>query len=83
MQLMFASFNPSLARTRRMNVTLNNYLFIILLALVVNLSIKAVGALLLINALARGPGGGGGERVAQPATDVLADGRVQPVASGA
>jgi zinc transport system permease protein len=49
-QLMFASFNPSLARTRRMSVTLNNYLFIILLALVVNLSIKAVGAL-LINAL--------------------------------
>ncbi len=49
-QLMFASFNPSLARTRRMNVTLNNYIFIILLALVVNLSIKAVGAL-LINAL--------------------------------
>ncbi|MBP3955005.1 metal ABC transporter permease [Gemmata sp. G18] len=49
-QLMFASFNPSLARTRRMNVTLNNYIFIVLLALVVNLSIKAVGAL-LINAL--------------------------------
>jgi zinc transport system permease protein len=49
-QLMFASFNPSLARTRRMDVTLNNYVFIILLALVVNLSIKAVGAL-LINAL--------------------------------
>ena len=49
-QLMFASFNPSLARTRRMTVTINNYLFIILLALVVNLSIKAVGAL-LINAL--------------------------------
>ena len=49
-QLMFASFNPSLARTRRINVTLNNYLFIVLLALVVNLSIKAVGAL-LINAL--------------------------------
>src|SRR6185312_11421254 len=49
-QFMFASFNPSLARTRRMNVTLNNYLFIVLLALVVNLSIKAVGAL-LINAL--------------------------------
>lgn len=48
--IMFASFNPSLARTRRMSVTLNNYLFIILLALVVNLSIKAVGAL-LINAL--------------------------------
>jgi zinc transport system permease protein len=33
-----------------MSVTLNNYLFIILLALVVNLSINAVGAL-LINAL--------------------------------
>ncbi len=49
-QLMFASFNPSLARTRRINVTLNNYLFIILLALVVNLSIQAVGVL-LINAL--------------------------------
>lgn len=49
-QLLFASFNTSLARTRRMNVTINNYLFIILLALVVNLSIKAVGVL-LINAL--------------------------------
>jgi zinc transport system permease protein len=49
-QIMFASFNPSLARTRRMHVTVNNYLFIVLLALVVNLSIKAVGAL-LINAL--------------------------------
>ena len=49
-QLMFASFNPSLARTRRMSVTVNNYLFIILLALVVNLSIKAGGAL-LINAM--------------------------------
>jgi zinc transport system permease protein len=49
-QLMFASFNPSLARTRRMSVTVNNYVFIVLLAIVVNLSIKAVGAL-LINAL--------------------------------
>ena len=49
-QIMFASFNPSLARTRRMHVSINNYLFIILLALVVNLSIRAVGAL-LINAL--------------------------------
>ncbi len=48
--LVFASFNPSLARTRRVSLRLNNYLFIILLALVVNLSIKAVGAL-LINAL--------------------------------
>ncbi|MDB5313809.1 MAG: hypothetical protein JWO38_8011 [Gemmataceae bacterium] len=49
-QLVFASFNPSLARTRRVTIGLNNYLFIVLLALVVNLSIKAVGAL-LINAL--------------------------------
>ena len=49
-QLVFASFNPSLARTRRVSLRLNNYLFILLLALVVNLSIRAVGAL-LINAL--------------------------------
>lgn len=49
-QIMFSSFNPSLARTRRMSVTVNNYLFIVVLALVVNLSIQAVGAL-LINAL--------------------------------
>ena len=49
-QLVFASFNPSLARTRRVSLRVNNYLFIVLLALVVNLSIKAVGAL-LINAL--------------------------------
>lgn len=49
-RFVFASFNPSLARTRRVAVRLNNYLFIVLLALVVNLSIKAVGAL-LINAL--------------------------------
>jgi zinc transport system permease protein len=49
-QLLFASFSPSLARTRRINLRLNDYLFIVLLALVVNLSIKAVGAL-LINAL--------------------------------
>jgi zinc transport system permease protein len=49
-QLVFASFNPTLARTRGLQVKLNNYLFIILLALVVNLSIKAVGAL-LINAM--------------------------------
>lgn len=48
--LVFASFSPSLARTRRVSLRVNNYLFIIILALVVNLSIKAVGAL-LINAL--------------------------------
>jgi zinc transport system permease protein len=49
-QIVFASFNPSLARTRRVSLRVNNYLFIVLLALVVNLSIQAVGAL-LINAL--------------------------------
>jgi len=48
--LVFATFNPSLARTRRVSLRINNYLFIIMLAIVVNLSIKAVGAL-LINAL--------------------------------
>lgn len=48
--LAFGSFSPSLARTRRVGLRLNNYLFIVVLALVVNLSIKAVGAL-LINAL--------------------------------
>ncbi len=49
-QLVFASFNPTLARTRGLPLKFNNYLFIIILALVVNLSIKAVGAL-LINAM--------------------------------
>ncbi len=49
-QLVFASFNPTLARTRGLKLQLNNYLFIVILALTVNLSIKAVGAL-LINAL--------------------------------
>jgi zinc transport system permease protein len=48
--LVFASFNPSLARSRGIGATLNSYLFIVLLSLVVNLSIKAVGVL-LINAL--------------------------------
>ncbi|WP_439620356.1 metal ABC transporter permease [Gemmata sp.] len=54
-QLVFDSFNPTLARTRGLSLTLNNYLFIILLALVVNLSLKAVGAL-LINAMLVVPG---------------------------
>ncbi|MBA4068081.1 MAG: hypothetical protein C0501_31140 [Isosphaera sp.] len=49
-QLVSASFNPTLARTRGLPVALNNYLFIVVLALVVNVSIKAVGAL-LINAM--------------------------------
>lgn len=48
--LVFGSFNPGLARSRGVGLRLNNYLFIVLLALVVNLSIKAVGVL-LINAL--------------------------------
>ncbi len=49
-QLVFASFNPSLARSRNVSVSVSNYVFIVLLALIVNLSIRAVGAL-LINAL--------------------------------
>ncbi|HEV3145361.1 MAG TPA: metal ABC transporter permease, partial [Gemmataceae bacterium] len=48
--LVFASFNPSLARSRRIPVWLNNYLFIVLLAFIVNLGLQAVG-LLLINAV--------------------------------
>ena len=48
--IVFASFNPSLARSRGIPLRFNNYLFIVLLALVVNLSIKAVGVL-LVNAL--------------------------------
>jgi zinc transport system permease protein len=49
-QLVFASFNASLARSRNVKVQLCNYLFIAILALIVNLSIRTVGAL-LINAL--------------------------------
>jgi zinc transport system permease protein len=48
--LVFASFNPSLARSRGHRIALNNYLFIALLVLVVNLSVLTIGAL-LINAL--------------------------------
>jgi zinc transport system permease protein len=48
--LIFASFNASLARSRGYSTQLNNYLFIVLLALVVNLTIPAVG-ILLVNAL--------------------------------
>jgi zinc transport system permease protein len=48
--VVFASFNPSLARSRRIPVRLCNYLFILLLAVIVNLCLKIVGAL-LINAL--------------------------------
>ena len=77
-QLVFASFNPSLARTRADDASrLNNYLFIVLLALIVNLSIKAVGAL-LINALLVVPAAAAANLVAEPPADVLADGRVLP-----
>lgn len=48
--LVFGGFNPTLARSRGLGVRLSNYLFIVLLAMVVNFSIKAVGVL-LINAL--------------------------------
>jgi zinc transport system permease protein len=48
--LVFASFNPSLARSRRLPVQGYKYLFIVLLAVTVNLCLKIVGAL-LINAL--------------------------------
>ncbi len=49
-QLLLSSFNQSLALSRRVPVQLVNYLFIILLALTVNLCLRFVGAL-LINAL--------------------------------
>jgi zinc transport system permease protein len=49
-QFALASFNPSLARSRGVPVALNNYIFVVLLALIVNFSINAVGVL-LINAL--------------------------------
>jgi zinc transport system permease protein len=49
-QFVLASFNPTLARSRGIPVALNNYLFVLLLALIVNFSILAVGVL-LINAL--------------------------------
>jgi zinc transport system permease protein len=46
-QLVFTSFNVSLARSRRLRVQLCSYLFIVLLALIVNLCFKTVGALLI------------------------------------
>lgn len=49
-QLVFGTFNPALARSRGIPTRANSYLFVVLLAVVVNLSIKAVGVL-LINAL--------------------------------
>lgn len=49
-QFVLASVNPSLAKSRGISVELNNYAFIVLLALIVNFSICAVGVL-LINAM--------------------------------
>jgi zinc transport system permease protein len=46
-RLVFSSFNSSLARSRRFPIRLFSYVFIILLALIVNLSLKTVGALLI------------------------------------
>jgi zinc transport system permease protein len=46
-QLLLAHFNRSLALSRRVRVRLCNYVFIVLLALIINVSIKAVGALLI------------------------------------
>jgi zinc transport system permease protein len=48
--LMLGSFNTSLALSRRVPVRLSNYLFVMLLALIVNICLRTVGAL-LVNAL--------------------------------
>jgi zinc transport system permease protein len=48
--LVFHSFNPSLARSRRFPVRLCSYLFVVLLAVIVNVCLRVVGAL-LINAM--------------------------------
>jgi zinc transport system permease protein len=45
--LVFTSFNPSLARSRRVPVRLCSYVFVILLALIINLSVRTIGALLI------------------------------------
>jgi zinc transport system permease protein len=54
-QLLFSSFNPSLALSRRIPVRLVHSLFLMLLAVLVNLCLRSVGAL-LINALLVVPG---------------------------
>src|SRR5205085_9549351 len=43
----FSSFNPSLALSRQVRVRLCSFAFIVLLALIVNLSLQTVGALLI------------------------------------
>lgn len=49
-RFVFTSFNASLARSRQIPMRLFNYVFIVLLALIVNVTFRAVGAL-LINAM--------------------------------
>jgi zinc transport system permease protein len=49
-QIVFTSFSPSLALSRQFPVRFCNYILIVLLALIVNICLRAVGAL-LINAL--------------------------------
>jgi zinc transport system permease protein len=53
--LLLAGFNPSLALSRRVPVRRVNYLFVVLLALIVNVCLRSVGVL-LINALMVVPG---------------------------
>jgi zinc transport system permease protein len=48
--LLLGSFNTSLALSRRLPVRLVNYVFVVLLAVIINLTLRCVGAL-LINAL--------------------------------
>ncbi|NBO91319.1 MAG: metal ABC transporter permease [Planctomycetia bacterium] len=55
--LLLGGFNPSLARSRRLPHVLASYVFIMLLALVVNLTVRTVGVL-LINALLVVPAAG-------------------------
>ena len=49
-QLLLTTFNPSLARSRRVRARLCSYLFIALLAVIINVCLRTVGVL-LINAL--------------------------------
>jgi zinc transport system permease protein len=53
--LLFDSFNPSLAKSRRVPVRLARYLFIVLLGIIINLCQQTVGVL-LINGLLIVPG---------------------------
>lgn len=45
--LVFASFNPSLARSRQLPLRYTQYLFVALIGLIVNLSLQIVGVLLV------------------------------------